>query len=171
MLERAIVARSRFLDRYEMPSLWETEEVQKSLHEMYLRKVRETEAKEEAGEASTAASHSPLPAGHGRLHCHDAQMSGSSAVSPNLDPDCCHDKEKPRATVEQYTSLIGVEVAANLEAIARARQEKRPRLYQSDAAVHQAFIQARTGGGEAEEGEDASEIDTSTMAPAKTFFE
>ena len=56
MQERAIVARTRFLDRYEMPSIWETEEVQKSLHEMYLRKVRETEAKEEAGDAQTSGS-------------------------------------------------------------------------------------------------------------------
>ena len=50
-----------------------------------------------------------------------------------------------RATVAQYVALIGEEVAGNLEGIARARLEKRRRQYQSDAAVHQAYVQVTTG--------------------------
>ena len=57
-----------------------------------------------------------------------------------LDPPHCHDRSKPRATVAQYAALVGEEVAWNLECIARARLEKRPREYQSDAAVHQSFM-------------------------------
>ena len=49
--------------------------------------------------------------------------------------------------MKQYVAIVGQDVAANLEGIASARLEKRPRQYQSDAAVHQAYMQATTGGG------------------------
>ncbi len=45
---------------------------------------------------------------------------------------------KPRATVAQYVALVATQVAPNLEGIALAREEKKPRQYQSDAAVQQA---------------------------------
>ena len=63
------------------------------------------------------------------------------------DPEYCKDKDKPRATVEEYVAIIGQEVALNLEGIARARLEKKPRQYQVDAAVHAAHIKVTTGGG------------------------
>ena len=71
------------------------------------------------------------------------------------------------------TAHIGVAVAANLEGIARARLEKKPRQYQSDAAVHQACIHATSGGGNACDGEDAGEAEPSGEAPQKLreFFE
>ena len=51
--------------------------------------------------------------------------------------------------------------------------EKRPRQYQSDAAVHQAYIQATTGGGNVRDGEDEGEAEPSGDGPkaAKNFFE
>ena len=64
-----------------------------------------------------------------------------------LDPEHCHDREKPRATVAQYAALLSTQVAAHLEGIARARLERRPRQYQSDAAVHQAYMKATSGWG------------------------
>lgn len=89
------------------------------------------------------------------------------------DPPHCHDRSKPRATVQQYTSLIGVDVAVNLEGVARARLEKRPRQYQSDAEVHQAYIQVTTSGGGVQDGQDDGEGDPTIdgVAPAKTYFE
>ena len=53
-----------------------------------------------------------------------------------------------------YVSLFGEEVVANLEGIARARLEKRPSQYQSDAAVHHAYVRATTGGGETGDRDD-----------------
>ena len=143
--KHAVVARLRFLDRYEWPSIWETEEVLGTLHDMYLEQAAKDA--ESGGE--------------------DAALQGSCG----LDPDWCHDRAKPRATVEQYTALVGEEVAANLEGIARARTEKKPRQYQSDAAVHEAYIQATTGGGEP--GEDAGEVEPATEPPkaVQTYFE
>ena len=51
--------------------------------------------------------------------------------------------------------------------------EKRPRQYQSDAAVHQAYMQATTGGGELGDGADAGEAEPAGEGPkaAKNFFE
>ena len=143
--KHAVVARLRFLDRYEQPSLWETAEVQETLHDMYLEQAAK-----------------------------DAESGGeddSAQASCGLDPDWCHDRAKPRATVEQYTSLVGEDVAANLEGIARARKDKKPRQYQSDAAVHQAYMQATTGGGEP--GDDAAEAEPTTEPPkaVQTYFE
>ena len=96
----------RFLDRLEYPSLWETEEINASLHGAWLER-------DHVGE---------------------------------VDPDHCPDKGKERATVKQYAAIVGLQVAKNLEGLARARLEKRPRQYQSDAAVHQAYLRMTTGG-------------------------
>jgi len=102
-----------------------------------------------------------------------SSMSHREPLELSSDPPHCHDRGKPRATVQQYTSLIGVDVAVNLEAVARARLEKRPRQYQSDAEVHQAYVQVTTGGGGVLDGQDAGEGDPTTdgVAPAKGYFE
>ena len=123
--EDACLARARFLDRYEWPSVWETEEVQ------------------------------------GRL----CGMWAAESTEAELDPEHCHDKDKPRATMTQYVALVGEEVAVNLEGIARARLEKRPRQYQSDAAVHQAYMRATTGGGQAADGDDDGEGEPAAGGP------
>ena len=77
----------------------------------------------------------------------DIENDGMSLHADALDPEWCHDRNKPRATMEQYVALVGEDVAVNLEGIARARMEKRPRQYQSDAELHQAYIQAVTVAG------------------------
>jgi len=102
-----------------------------------------------------------------------SSMRHREPLELSSDPPHCHDRGKPRATVQQYTSLIGVDVAVNLEAVARARLEKRPRQYQSDAEVHQAYVQVTTGGGGVLDGQDAGEADPTTdgVAPAKGYFE
>ena len=86
----------------------------------------------------------------------DLEQKGEEADDIALDPEYCHDKDKPRSTMEQYVSLVGAEVATNLEGIARARLEKPPRQYQSDAVVHQAYMQATTGGGDCGDDVDAN---------------
>eukprot|EP00973_Karenia_brevis_P038766 5350480-Karenia_brevis.AAC.1 len=57
-----------------------------------------------------------------------------------------HDSGKPRATMQQYTSIIGQEVAGNLEGLARARLEKHPRAYQTDAEIHESYTKIVYGG-------------------------
>ena len=144
---RALDGRHRFLDRYEWPSIWETAEVQEALHQMYLEKLSETDDNERGEEEAT--------------------------LGDELDPEWCPDRGKPRATVELYTALVGEDVAANLEGLARARMEKPPRQYQTDAAIHQAYMKSTTGGGEGVDGEDAPEAEPSGEGPqpAKNFFE
>ena len=51
----------------------------------------------------------------------------------------------------------------NLEGLAQARVEKRPRPYQTDAEIHQSYIKATSGGG-AEGGEDEQEVDDEPSA-------
>jgi hypothetical protein len=142
----AEVARLRFLDRHEYPSIWETAEVCEALHEMYLAQAA---ADEEDGQPDVAPP---------------AQV---------LDPEWCPDRAKPRATVEQYTAHVGEDVAVNLEGIARARSDKRPRQYQSDAAIHQAYIQSTTGGVDPADQDEAKEAEPSGEGPkaVKSFFE
>ena len=108
----------RFLHRYEWPSLWETAEVQGELHRMW----------------------SDV--------CESEDPSGFGDAPEHLDPEHCHDREKPRATVAQYAALLSTQVASNLEGIARARFERRPRQSQSGASVHQAYMKATSGGSE-----------------------
>ena len=152
--ERAFVARQRFLDRYEWPSIWETAEVLETLHQMYLENQRETDDND--GEVGESAAGDELDLDWG----------------PVLDPEWCPDSGKPRATVELYTALVGEDVAANLEGLARARMEKPPRQYQTDAAIHQAYMKSTTGGGEGGDGEDAPEAEPSGEGPqrARSFF-
>ena len=58
---------------------------------------------------------------------------------------------KPRATVEQYTSIIAEEVSENLEGLARARLEKPPRAYQTDAEIHEQYTRIVHGGEDADD--------------------
>ena len=62
---------------------------------------------------------------------------------PDEDPD----KGKPRATVKQYVALTAQKVAVHLENLARARLVKHQRPFQTDAEIHQSYIQATSGGG------------------------
>ena len=65
---------------------------------------------------------------------------------PAAGPDA--DARKPRVTVQQYSALVGEDVAYHLEALARARVEKHKRMYQTDQEIHQHFVKMTTGGGE-----------------------
>ena len=51
------------------------------------------------------------------------------------------------------------------QGIARARLEKRPRQYQTDAAVHQAYMRATAGGGEEDGDQEATETDLVGAGP------
>ena len=115
----ATEGRRRFLDRFEWPSAWETAEV-----EHVLRSRWDAESGGEDQNPDSGADSTARPDGR-------SQNPGSGA-----DPEYCHDQGKPRATMRQYVSLIGEDAAANLEGDARARLQKHPRQYQSDAAVH-----------------------------------
>ncbi|CAK0887182.1 unnamed protein product [Prorocentrum cordatum] len=99
---------------------------------------------------------------------HQARAEGKDAEGDSLDPAHCPDREKPRATVHQYVSMIAMQVAPNLEGIALAREEKKPRQYQSDAAVQSAYLKATTGGGAGQdEGAEAGEGVEHPGAPPK----
>ena len=73
----------------------------------------------------------------------------------------------------QYVAVIGTEVAVNLEGIARVRLEKPPRQYQTDAAVHEAYMKATSGGGENEGDGEVPEAEGHGEAPKAVvaFFE
>ena len=43
--------------------------------------------------------------------------------------------------------MIAMQVAPNLDGVALAREEKKPRQYQSDADVQSAYLKATPGGG------------------------
>ena len=120
------------LDRYEYKSLWNTQEVQDHLNMLW----------EMAQSEATCDDHDPTVA---------------ESTEKHTDPDAA----KPRITVQQYTALIGEEVMMNLEGLARARREKHPRAYQTDAEIHQSYISATTGGsmdadGDVEDGVNAN---------------
>ena len=89
--KQAVEAERRFLSRYEWPSLWETEEMQLELHSRKLEQA-----------------------------C-VGDVQDSRLREDSLDPPHCHDRIKPRATVEMYVSLVATQVAPNLEGIALAR--------------------------------------------------
>ena len=72
--------------------------------------------------------------------------------------------------MEQYVAVLGCQVAHNLEGIALAREDKKPRQYQSDAQVHQQYCMATTGGG-AHDGDDASEEEPHGQAPQEAIGE
>jgi hypothetical protein len=134
----ATEAARRFLDRYEYMSLWETKEVQDELAGMWdaaqdARTDMEVDA--EGGALIETDVDSPNNKSRG--------VSGEGSIDP--------DEGKPRVTVRQYAALIGQKVMSNLEGLARARREKHPRAYQTDAEVHQAYISATSGGAGAQE--------------------
>ena len=89
------------------------------------------------------------------------------------DPEHCPDQDKPRATVEQYVALVGEDVSANLEGIARARLEERPRQYQSDAAIHHAYMRSTADGGDAVGDADQDDVEAAqdSVKPAAVYFE
>ena len=63
-----------------------------------------------------------------------------------MDPPDDPDREKPRASVEEYVALLGDVVALNLDGIARARVEKKQRQYRTDAEIVQTYVTSITGG-------------------------
>ena len=67
-----------------------------------------------------------------------------SQAHTSLDPEYCHDRDKPRCTMQQYVALVAEEVAQNLEGLARARLEKRPRQYQRQEKQKHQNIQNNT---------------------------
>ena len=119
MKQDAARGRLRFMERFEWPSVWETEAVQSHLLEMW--------------EELPDALDEELPDGIGE------RPAGS------VEGD--HDAAKARATVGQYSALVGEQVADNLEGIARARLQKPPRAYQTDAEIHADFTTQVVGGG------------------------
>ena len=112
----AAEAARRFLDRYEIKSLWETQEIQDELNGMW--------------ELAQIGNNS----------------FGADGEDANQEEHEDPDEGKPRVTVRQYAALIGQEVMANLEGLARARREKHPRAYQTDVEIHQSYISATSGG-------------------------
>ena len=123
--------RKRFLRRYVFPlgGLWETEEVVAELELMY-RLKQKSDGHDEAA-----------------IDCEEEVDLSDPVVRD-------HDAAKPRATVEQYTAMICQEVSVNLEGIALARQERKPRMYQSDGAIHETYISTCIGGGAADNDDD-----------------
>ena len=101
-----------------------------------------------------------------------AGLTSSSDTPPGAaDEPIDHDSRKPRATVEQYTSIIGEEVSENLEGLARARLEKPPRAYQTDAEIHEQYTRIVHGGEDADD--DGAEGDplpeAGRLARSKAF--
>ena len=120
----ARLVQAKFLRRYEYPSLWETREAHDELAAMWGRDA----LAEDAAEGVDAQRDDPWP--------------DSPCVDPPDDPD----REKPRASVEEYVALIGDAVALNLDSLARARVEKQQRQYRTDAEIVQAYATSITGG-------------------------
>ena len=130
-------AMRRFLDRHEFMSLWETGEMHDELERMWEESQNTNIETAEKGD---------------NMRCEEP-----AATMP--DPDL----DKLRATVRQYSALIGQQVALNLEGLARARVEMHTRNYQSDAEIHQSYITASSGGGSAGDGIDPSEDGPTTI--------
>ena len=76
----------------------------------------------------------------------EAQRDDPWPASPCADPPDDPDREKPRASVEDYAALIGDAVALNLDSRARARVEEKQRQYRTDAEIVQAYVTSITGG-------------------------
>ena len=130
----AAEASRRFLDRYEIKSLWEIQEIQEQLNGMWeLAQIGDNSSGVDDEDANQGCRSSPSTNDHKLRSC---------AVEEHEDPDA----GKPRVTVRQYAALIGQEVMAKLEALARARREKHPRAYQTDVEIHQSYISATSGG-------------------------
>ena len=102
----------------------------------------------------------------------DAQRDDPWPASPCVDPPDDPDREKPRASVEEYVALIGDAVALNLDSLARARVENKQRQYRTDAEIVQAYATSITGG-DTGRGADDDECEA-CQAPTPTlrqFFE
>ena len=56
------------------------------------------------------------------------------------------DSEKPRCTVSMYSSLLAQQRIANLEGLARARQNKPKRRRDEDARLHEEYVKMHTLG-------------------------
>ena len=130
--------RRRFLNRYEYPSLWETAEVQQHLELLYSKYIHSVE--EEAEEKDDVA-----------------------AGEEKLD----HDADKDRATVAQYSALVGDEVAQNLEGLARARLEKHAKPRETDAKIDEVYMKMTSGGGAVDDF-DGDEHDACTTGAGGT---
>ena len=138
------------LDRYEYMSLWEIQEIHDELNAMW--------------ETAHGTDDIDLEAKGAALNCPDLVSHDSKSRS---DPD----EGKPRATVRQYAALIGQKVMANLEGLARARREKQPRAYQTDAEIHQSYITATSGGADgALDGPEDGPTANATPTPAREVF-
>ena len=120
--ELADEGRRRFLARFEYPSLWETQEMQDHLMDLYNEDVSDWVGAEDGEPALTAQG----------LTCDD------------------HDIGKERATVAQYVALVGEDVAVNLEGLACARVDKPKKQRETDAHVQEAYMKLTSGGGEEE---------------------
>ena len=147
----ATEAAKRFLDRYEYMSLWETQEVQDELNDMW--EAARDSGSEKDGARGVQAGPDGMPQG----------PAGKEVPDP--------DEGKPRATVQQYAALIAQKVMANLEGLAQARLEKRPRPYQTDAEIHQAYIKATSGGahGPGDEPEDGPAAGEAPQKSSEVF--
>ena len=151
--EMAMQGRQRFLSRYEWPSIWETQEVQEKLVDMWTN-TRLTSRSDGAAEDD--------------LTYDEAAADGEDPSEGPHD----HDAGKPRATIQHYTSIIGQDVAQNLEGLARARLEKHPRAYQTDAEIHEAYTKIVYGGGDGTEDGDADvdpQPEPGKLARSKVF--
>lgn len=130
--EDANEGRRRLLARYEYPSIWETQEVFDHLVDLAIDI-------DDMADDDDASPGSSIP---------------KACPAASADPDA----DKPRATVQQYTALIGEEVAYNLEGLARARVEKHKRMYQTDQEIHQQYVKMTTGGGEGAQDDGADDV-------------
>ena len=130
----AMEGRWRFLDRNEWPSVWLTEEV-----------IAKSESLCEEASADVDDEHL------------DRAVDAGGPVDPVCEDPVDHDAAKPRATMAQYVAIVGRDVALNLEGLALARVEKPKRMYQTDAEIHQHYIET-TGGGHAVDDEAGDEV-------------
>ena len=110
MEKEAQLARYRFAERYEYPSLWETAEMIAERKKRYLK----------------------------YLEFYDVDELPPTATD--------FDENKPRCTVAMYSSLLAQQRIANLEGLARARQNKPKRRRDEDARLHEEYVKMHTLG-------------------------
>ena len=124
---RKWTAELRFAERYEWPSLWNTcecEEALRSLHAEYQQALEDYSLSQESSQGLTCADGAPDrgPDCDGPHPDDFPDQDKPGSESGDLDPSHCPDKDKPRAKVAEYVGSVGCDVAANLEALARARR-------------------------------------------------
>ncbi|CAE7805372.1 unnamed protein product [Symbiodinium sp. CCMP2592] len=81
-------------------------------------------------------------------------------VSPSLASD--PDKDKERVSVGQYSSMLAMERVANLEGLARARQQRPKRRRELDMHLQEDFVRVRMEG---ENADDEGEVDAEDGCP------